>query len=84
MNFFKLIGELVVIYILYKVIFDFIIPVYKTTKQVKTKMNDMHARMQEQQRGKATSPSTHTPTQEPIKKPSSLAKDDYIDYEEVK
>jgi hypothetical protein len=78
MNLFKLIGELVVVYILYKVIFDFIIPVYKTTKQVKTKMNDMHARMQEQQRGHAP-----TPTQEPIKKSTSVAKDDYIDYEEV-
>jgi hypothetical protein len=79
MNFFKLIGELVVIYILYKVIFDFIIPVYKTTKQVKTKMNDMHARMQEQERGY-----TAPPTQEPIKKNTTAAKDDYIDYEEVK
>jgi hypothetical protein len=79
MNLFKLIGELVVVYILYKVIFDFIIPVYKTTKQVKTKMNDMHARMQEQQRGQAP-----PPTQEPIKKAAPIAKDDYIDYEEVK
>jgi Sec-independent protein translocase protein TatA len=61
---------------LYKVIFDFIIPVYKTTKQVKTKMNDMHSRMQEQLRGQSTT------TQEPQKKTAS--KDDYIDYEEVK
>lgn len=78
MKFLELLGELVLIYVLYKVIFDFIIPIYKTTKQVKTKMNDMHARMQEQQRGQAP-----TPTQEPIKK-TSVAKDDYIDYEEVK
>ena len=79
MNIFRLIGELVVIYVLYKVIFDFIIPVYKTTKQVKTKMNDMHTRMQEQQRA-------HSPeaTQEPAKKSNSISKDDYIDYEEVK
>jgi hypothetical protein len=79
MKFLELLGELVIIYVVYKVIFDFIIPVYKTTKQVKTKMNDMHARMQEQQRGQAP-----TPTQEPIKKAATIAKDDYIDYEEVK
>ncbi len=79
MNIFRLIGELFVIYILYKVIFDFIIPVYKTTKQVKTKMNDLHSRMQEQQHTK--SPQA---TQEPTKKPTSVSKDDYIDYEEVK
>ena len=81
MNIFKLLGELVVIYILYKVIFDFIIPAYKGVKEVKTKMNDMAARMQEQQRGQAP---TSTPTQEPTKKSSTIAKDDYIDYEEVK
>jgi hypothetical protein len=79
MKFLQLLGELLVIYILYKVIFDFIIPVYKTTKQVKTKMNDMHSRMQEQQRTQ----SSH-PTQEPVKKSTSISKDDYIDYEEVK
>jgi hypothetical protein len=79
MNIFKLIGELVVIYVLYKVIFDFIIPIYKTTKQVKTKMNDMAARMQEQQRT-TTSP----PVQETQKQTTKPTNDDYIDYEEVK
>jgi hypothetical protein len=79
MKFLELLGELLVIYILYKVIFDFIIPVYKTTKQVKTKMNDLHSRMQEQQRAQS-----FQPTQEPAKKPTSISKDDYIDYEEVK
>ena len=79
MNVFRLIGELVVIYILYKVIFDFVIPIYKTTKQVKTKMNDIHSRMQEQQRTQST-----PPAQEPVKKSTAISKDDYIDYEEVK
>ncbi len=79
MNIFKLIGELVLIYILYKVIFDFIIPVYQTTKQVKTKMNDMHSRMQEQQHAQSSKT-----TQEPTKKTTAVSKDDYIDYEEVK
>lgn len=79
MKFLELLGELLVVYILYKVIFGFIIPIYQTTKQVKTKMNDMHSRMQEQQRAQSSQT-----TQEPIKKPTAVSKDDYIDYEEVK
>jgi capsular polysaccharide biosynthesis protein len=76
MKFLELLGELLLVYILYKVIFGFIIPIYQTTKQVKTKMNDLHSRMQEQQRTQAS--------QEPVKKSTSISKDDYIDYEEVK
>ncbi len=79
MNIFRLIGELVVIYILYKVIFDFIIPLYKSTKQVRSAMSDMQAKMKEQQRTNASQA-----TQEPTKKHSTVSKEDYIDYEEVK
>lgn len=79
----KALFELFLLYLLYKLIFDFIIPVYQTTKQVKQKVNkmqqDMHAHMQQQNNnynnvnaaGKAT-------TSEPA------PKDDYIDFEEVK
>jgi hypothetical protein len=83
MNIFRLIGELVVIYILYKVIFDFIIPLYKSTKKVRTAMSDMQAKMHEQQRAQADQ-SSQAPQHEPAKKTSSISKDDYIDYEEVK
>jgi hypothetical protein len=83
MNIFRLIGELVVIYILYKVIFDFIIPLYKSTKKVRSAMSDMQAKMQEQQSAQAaknTQPSQHGAD----RKTSSVSKGDYIDYEEVK
>jgi hypothetical protein len=82
MNIFRLIGELVVIYILYKVIFDFIIPLYKSTKKVRSAMSDMQAKMQEQQRAQAAQNSQAT-QHEPSRKTSSVSKDDYIDYEEV-
>jgi hypothetical protein len=83
MNIFRLIGELVVIYILYKVIFDFVIPLYKSTKKVRSAMSDMQAKMQEQQRAQAAQNSQ--PAQyESSKKASSASNDDYIDYEEVK
>ena len=78
MNLFKLLGELVVIYILYKVIFDFIVPLYNTTKQMKGKMSEMQERMQQQQRAQA-----EQQRQNPAPK-ESITKGDYIDYEEVK
>lgn len=78
MNIFKVLFELFILYILYKVIFDFIIPLYRTTKQVKQKVADMQSKMNAQQNEsqtpKNTSASNYT-------KPN---KSDYIDFEEVK
>ena len=84
MNIFKLIGELVVIYILYKIIFDFIIPLYNASKQMKSKMTDMQQRMQQQQRAQAEQQKQQNQTS-PIEKASvKITKEDYIDYEEIK
>ncbi|HYM92584.1 MAG TPA: hypothetical protein VET23_00460 [Chitinophagaceae bacterium] len=70
------------IYLLYKIIFEFLIPVYKTTKQVRKGFHEMHSRMNEyvknqQQNNTAQNNSgqnTHSP------KPPH----DYIDFEEIK
>ena len=83
MNIFKLIGELVVIYILYKLIFSFIIPLYNASKQMKGKMNEMQERMQAQQRAQAEQQSQQQTPQQP-KATEKISKEDYIDYEEVK
>ena len=84
MNLFKLLGELVVIYILYKIIFDFIIPLYKATTQMKGKMNDMQERMNQQQRAQAAQQKQQTQNFQTPKTPEQVSKDDYIEYEEVK
>ena len=82
MNIIRLAFELFVLYLLYKLIFDFIIPVAKTTQQVKKQFGDMSARMQEkmneQQRQSAnfTAPKTNGS--------SGKKNDDYIEFEEVK
>jgi len=72
--------ELFVLYLLYKLIFEFIIPIYRTTKQVKQKVNEIHRNMNEQanqqQRNQYTSA-----TSQASPKPKS---DDYIEFEEVK
>lgn len=82
MSIFKLLFELFLLYLAYKLIFDFIIPVYKTTKQMKQKMADLHEKMQNQQRqNSSASTSASSTTAKPQTK--SVA-GDYIDYEEVK
>ncbi|MBX2888365.1 MAG: hypothetical protein KF829_06910 [Ferruginibacter sp.] len=77
MKIFKLIFELLALYILYKVIFDFIIPVYRATKQMKGKMKDMQDHMEEQAKKQQQSNSNTT-----VK--STISESDYIDFEEIK
>ena len=68
-------------YVLFKLVVNFIIPVYRTTKQVKKSFRDMQERMQEQQQQHSApyqqqSHSSDTKKREPL--------GDYIDFEEVK
>jgi hypothetical protein len=79
---FRAIFELFVLYLVYKFIFDFIIPVYSTTKQVKKQFGEMHQKMNEMNRQQQQQSSQYNST---AKTPPSKPKtDDYIDYEEVK
>ncbi len=84
MNILRLIGELVVIYILYKLIFGFIIPLYTASKQMRGKMSDMQQRMQQQQRAQAEQQRQQSQAPQVPKAAEKISKDDYIDYEEVK
>ncbi len=81
MNIFKLAFELFIIYMVYKLVFDFIIPVYRTTRQMKQKMSDMHQKMKEQERNQQQ---FNAPTDKKTTVSSPKYADDYIDYEEVK
>lgn len=84
MNILRLAGEIILLYFLYKLIFDFIIPIYQTSKKVKKQFGEMHSKMQDQmntfnQQQNSAGINRDKPTsQEPTKK------EDYIDYEEVK
>lgn len=64
------------LYFLYRFIFHFIIPLSRTTRDMKKKMNEFQSRMHQQQ-GFAQRP-------EPVKESPKQRKDDYIDFEEVK
>ena len=80
MSILRLAGEILLIYILYKLIFDFIIPIYQTTKKVKSQFGEMHNKMQEQMN--AFNQKQNSPSQKP--KQEEVKKEDYIDYEEIK
>ena len=82
MNFFRITIELFALYLLYKLVFDFIIPVAKTTKEVKKQFGDMHSQMQEKmnqfnKQQQPPSPKVNTTGSKP-------GTEDYIEFEEVK
>ncbi|MEP7255590.1 MAG: hypothetical protein ABI666_07420 [Ferruginibacter sp.] len=79
MGIIRVIVELFVLYLLYKLIFDFIIPVYQTTKQVKQKVGEMQNQMNEHMKKQQEPNSFSAPKESSAK----AGKEDYIEFEEV-
>ena len=78
MNILRLVGELFLIYIFYKLIFDFIIPVYQSTKKIKKQFGEMQSKMQQDMNAYSKQQASPQPNTE-------KAKDgDYIEFEEIK
>ncbi|MEP6595269.1 MAG: hypothetical protein ABJA71_04950 [Ginsengibacter sp.] len=82
MNILRLAGEVFLLYLLYKLIFDFIIPIYQTSKKVKRQFGEMHSKMQEQMNQYNGQSSQQTKTAASAKPENK--KEEYIDYEEIK
>ena len=80
MNILRLLGEILLIYILYKLVFDFIIPLYQTTKRVKKQFGEMQNKMQEQMN--AYNQQQNAQSAKP--KQEAVNKEEYIDYDEIK
>ena len=81
MSILRLFFELFVLYLVYKLVFDFLIPVYQATKQVKQKMGEMQHKMNEHMKQQPGGAGFNATAKEPQQKPG---KEDYIEYEEVK
>ena len=81
MNIFRLAFEIFLLYLAYKLVFEFIIPIYKTTKQMKQKMSDMHQKMTSAQQQQPSHKQTSKAT---IIIDKKTGNEDYIDYEEIK
>lgn len=78
MNILRLAGELFLIYIFYKLIFDFIIPVYQSTKKIKKQFGEMQSKMHQDM-------NAYTKQQHAGESHSTKEKDgDYIEFEEIK
>ena len=63
-------------YMVYRLIFNFILPIYRTTRQVKRTFREMNSRMQSQ-------PPQQEPPVTENKKPDTGSVGEYIDFEEV-
>jgi hypothetical protein len=68
------------IYLAYRLVFHFIIPVYRTTRRVKKQFREMHERMKDQVNQHQSHQQTSVPNPEPKKQQAG----DYIDFEDVK
>ncbi|PSL35435.1 hypothetical protein [Chitinophaga ginsengisoli] len=73
-----------VFWLLYKFVFDFIVPVYQSTKHVRRQMGDIqeHLRRQYQQQEQAQRQAAQS--QQPHTAPKKAEKGDYLDFEEIK
>ena len=71
----------IVFYLVYRVIFDLLMPIYKTTRQVKRRFNDINEQMRQQQQ-QPFNQQAQAAGNVPPKTPAKAG--DYIDFEEVK
>ncbi|HEY0271983.1 MAG TPA: DUF4834 family protein [Chitinophaga sp.] len=85
-NAFREIFVIFIGYLLYKFVFNFLVPVVRTTRQVRRQMQDMQQHMQEQlrQQQQAQQSMRNNRQQSPSAAPKGPIEGDYIDFEEVK
>jgi len=78
----KIILYALLIWFLYNLVFRFIIPIYRASRQMKSQFRQMRERMEEeQQRQQQSSPNQGFQQSE---RPQAPPAGDYIDFEEVK
>ncbi len=70
----------IVFYLLYRLVFDLILPVYKTSRQVRKQFNDMQN--QQNNSGNANPQNSHANNNGQASRKSKAG--EYIDFEEVK
>ena len=75
---FKILFFAFLLYLLYRLVFHFILPIYRTTRQVKKSFREMNERMHRQNQGFQQQ---STPSPAPGKENKA---GEYIDFEEMK
>lgn len=77
------IATVLILYLLYKLVFDFIVPVSRTTSQFKSQVNQM--RRQQEEHARRQQPNNTTQNKTTFDKKNTTTTDgEYIDFEEVK
>lgn len=76
---FKYLFWAIVIYLLVRFIFNFLIPVFKATRQMRNQVKEFQSKMEEQQTQQPFRGSAQAQQANP-----KASKEDYIDFEEVK
>lgn len=71
----------IVAYILYKFVFNFLLPIYRTTKMVKQKVGEMNNAHQQQTNASNNTSNFQNQQSTPSKQPKV---GEYIDFEEIK
>jgi hypothetical protein len=74
-------------YFVYKVVFELIIPVFRTTQHVRRQFDNIHQQMRDQTNGNTTQNQnghTNPPNRPKSDQNKSSRAGDYIDFEEVK
>lgn len=85
MNLMKLAAQIFLIYLVYKLIVNVIIPIYRSTKQIKKQFGEMKENMQNMQQGNFNGQTQTPPVNQTQNTPTTPEKEgDYIEFEEVK
>jgi len=82
----KLLFSIFIAWLLYKLVFDLLIPGYRVTKQVRRQMSDMQEHMRQQYENQ-TGAGPGNNAQQPSSPPpgaKKVDKGDYLDFEEIK
>ena len=66
-------------YLAFRLVFNFIIPLFKTTRHVRQQFKDVNSRMQDQMNNPLNQ---QAPRDTP--RPQKVDKEDYIEFEEIK
>jgi Domain of unknown function (DUF4834) len=72
------------IYIIYKVVFDLVIPVFRTTQKIRRQFGDIQQHMQDQMNATQNGYPNNAPSQPSPPEQKKSRAGDYIDFEEVK
>ena len=84
----EILVTILILYLLYKLVFDFVVPVAKTTSHIKSKVNEMRSMQEEQLRKQQQQTQSQGPTRNTTKpsstKNTTTTDGEYIDFEDVK